>query len=66
MCVKIIELIGSSKKSFEGAIQEGLDRACKSLKGVSGVDVVGQTATVENGKIIEYKVNMKVAFKLEN
>lgn len=66
MCVKIIELIGSSSKSFEQAMQEGVSRACKTLKNVTGVDVVGQTAVVKKGKIVEYKVNMKVAFGLED
>ena len=65
MCVKIIELIGVSKKSFEDAIQDGVTRSAKTVRGISGVDVIGQTAVVENDKVVEYKVNMKVAFKVE-
>ena len=65
MCVKIIELIGCSPKSFEAAIADGVKRAGKTVRGISGVDVVGQTAVVENDEIMEYRVNMKVAFKVE-
>ncbi len=65
MVVKIIELIGVSKKSFDDAFQEGVKRATKTLRNVTGIDVVGQTATVANGKIAEYKVNLKVAFVVE-
>jgi hypothetical protein len=65
MCVKIIELIGTSNKSFEDAIQDAINTASKSLRGISGVDVVGQTALVENNKIAEFRVNVKVAFSLE-
>lgn len=65
MIVKIIELIGVSKKSFDDAFVEGVERATKTLRNVTGVDVVGQTATVANGKVVEYKVNLKVAFVIE-
>ena len=66
MCVKIIELIGTSKKGFEDAIQDGITRTAKSVRGITGVDVIGQTAVVENNKVVEYRVNMKVAFKVED
>ncbi|MCX6740060.1 MAG: dodecin family protein [Candidatus Parcubacteria bacterium] len=65
MCVKIVELIGTSPKSFEDAISDGVKRAGKSIRGISGVDVIGQTAVVNDNKIVEFRVNMKVAFKVE-
>lgn len=65
MCVKIIELIGTSKKNFEDAVQDAVTSASKTLRGISGVDVLGQTAVVENNKIMEYRVNVKIAFKIE-
>ena len=64
MCIKIIELIGTSKKSFEDATQDAVNTAAKTLRGITGVDVLGQTAVVENNKIVEYRVNVKVAFKI--
>jgi flavin-binding protein dodecin len=65
MVVKVIELIGVSKKSFDDAFQEGVKRATKTLRNVTGIDVIGQTVTIEKGKVVEYRVNMKVAFVVE-
>ncbi|OGY41717.1 MAG: hypothetical protein A2Y82_02445 [Candidatus Buchananbacteria bacterium RBG_13_36_9] len=65
MCIKIIELIGTSKKNFEDAAQDAVNTAAKTLRGITGVDVLGQTAVVENNRIVEYRVNVKIAFKIE-
>jgi flavin-binding protein dodecin len=65
MVIKIVELIGVSEKSFDDAFQEGVGRAIKTLRNVTGIDVVGQNAAVVDGKVSEYKVNLKVAFKVE-
>lgn len=66
MCVKIIEIIGNSSKSFEDAIKDGITRTSKTVRGITGVDVIGQTAVVDNGKVTEFRVNMKIAFKVED
>lgn len=65
MVIKIVELIGVSQKSFDDAFREGADRAMKTLRNVTGIDVVGQNAAVANGEIVQYKVNLKVAFVVE-
>ena len=52
MVIKVIELVGSSKKSWEDATQEAVAKAGKSVKEIVGVDVVGQTAVVKKGKIM--------------
>jgi len=66
MTVKILELIGTSPESFEDAISSVIKRASKTIRGITGVDVIGQTAVVENGKVTEFRVNMKIAFKVED
>ncbi|MEY4744735.1 MAG: hypothetical protein RL272_680 [Candidatus Parcubacteria bacterium] len=66
MVVKIIEILGVSPKSFEDAIAQGVSRASKTVKNITGVDVLGQTADVKNGKITEYRVDMKLAFVVED
>lgn len=66
MTVKIVELIGTSPKSFEDAISQAIKRSSKTIRNITGVDVVGQTAVVENGKVTEFRVNMKIAFAVEN
>ena len=62
---KVVELVGSSRKSFEDAISEAVARAGKTIRNVSGLDVVGQKAIVKSGKIVEYRVNLKLAFGVE-
>lgn len=62
MVIKVVELIGISTKNFEDAISTAVARASKSLKNITGVDVMGQSAKVKDGKVAEYRVNMKVAF----
>ncbi|MGJ8662276.1 MAG: dodecin family protein [Marinicella sp.] len=63
---RVTEVIAGSKKSFEKAVQNGIERASKTLKNVSGAWVESQKVVVEDGKIIEYRVAMKVTFVLED
>jgi len=62
MVVKIIEVVGTSKKSFDQATREAIARAEETLENVTGVDIIGQKLMVEKGEIVEYKVNLKIAF----
>lgn len=62
---KVTEIIASSNKSFDDAVEQGVARASKTLKNVTGAWVKDQKVTVENGKIQEYRVNMMVTFILE-
>ena len=62
---KVTEVISSSKKSFDDAIENGVERASKTLKGVSGAWVADQKVTVKDGKIDEYRVVLKITFVLE-
>lgn len=55
----------SSTKSFEDAIAEGISRANKTLQNVKGAWIQDQKVVVEDGKITEYRVNMKVTFVLK-
>ncbi len=63
---KVTEIISSSKKSFEDAIQIGIKRACKTLDEVQGAWIKEQTVKVAGGKISEYRVAMLVTFLLKN
>jgi dodecin len=62
--VKIIEVIGISSKSFDDAIAQAVKKASKSVKGITGLEIIKQMASVENGKITQYKVNIKLAFSV--
>ena len=60
--VKVIEIIGISSKSFDDAVAQALDKASKSVKGITGFEITKHMASVEDGKIKQYKVNLKIAF----
>ena len=62
----VTEITSSSKKSFEDALKTGIERANKTLKNVKGAWVQEQKVIVNDGKIVEYRVNMKISFILEN
>ena len=63
--VKVVELMGTSKVSWEDAVKEIVKVASASLRHISGVDVVRQTAHVMDGQISEYRVTAHVAFQVE-
>ena len=63
--VKVIELIGSSPKNWEEAVQNAVKEASKSVRHIKGVDLKRCTAKVANGKIVEYRAVVKVAFIVE-
>jgi len=62
---RVTRVTASSPHGFEDAIQKGLDRANKTLRGITGLKVVEQKAKIENGKITEYRVTMDITFILE-
>jgi flavin-binding protein dodecin len=55
-----------SPKSFEDGIKEGIERANKTLKNVTGAWVQDQKVKVAEGKITEYRVNLKITFILQD
>lgn len=62
---KVSEITATSSKSFEDAIQTGINRATTTLDQVQGAWIEDQEVVVEDGKITEYKVRMKVTFVLK-
>jgi hypothetical protein len=62
---KVTEITATSSKSFEDAIQQGISRANKTLHNVKGAWIKEQKVEIENNKIKEYRVNMKVTFVLD-
>ena len=62
---KIIEIVGSSEKSWAEAADNAVATAAKTVKGISGVQVMAMTARVKKGKIAVYKTTIKVAFGVE-
>lgn len=62
---KVVELVASSTKSFEDAIQHGLEDAAASTRGIRGCEVQNMSVKCNNGKITEYRVDLKLAFGIE-
>ena len=63
---KVTEVITSSNKSFEDAIENGIERASKTLKNISSAWVKDQSVIVKNGKVKEYRVSLSITFVLDD
>ena len=63
---KVTEITASSTQSFDDAIQQGVARANKTLKKIKGAWIQEQSVSISDGKIDEYRVNMKVTFILKD
>ena len=62
---KVIEVVGTSEKNWTDAADRAVQAAAKTLKNISGVQVMHMTAQVRKGKIKSYKTTVKVAFGIE-
>jgi flavin-binding protein dodecin len=62
---KITEIQSSSARSFDDALKSGITRANKTLRNITGAWIKGQKLVIQNGKIKEYRVLMKVTFVLQ-
>jgi dodecin len=63
--IRVVELVGVSDKSWSDAAQQVVSRASETMRHITGLDVVHSSAVVRDGKIIEYHVDVKVAFVVE-
>lgn len=63
---RVSEIQASSRKSFADAMEQGISRANKTLRNVSGAWVKDQRVVITKGKITEYRVLMKVTFVLDD
>ena len=61
---KIIEIVGTSKESYEKAISNGITKASETIKAVSWFEVIQQRGAVKDGKVTEFQIVMRVGFKL--
>lgn len=63
---RVTKITAASPKSWHDAVDQGLRRAARTLRGITGLHVIEQKAHVERGKITEYRVTMEITFVLEN
>ena len=62
---KITELIGHSEKSWQDAAEMAIREASKTIRGISGVEVRHLTGKVKDGKIVEYRADIEIAYGVE-
>ena len=60
---KVVELVGTSTESWEAAARAAIDAAAKHLKDLRVAEVVRQDVRLEENRIVEYRVKLKVSFK---
>lgn len=63
--LKVIEVLSSSETSWEDATKKAVEKASKSVKHIRSVYVQEQSAAVSEGKVTEFRVNLKLTFELE-
>ncbi|MDQ3198802.1 MAG: dodecin family protein [Verrucomicrobiota bacterium] len=63
--LKVIELLAQSDKSWEDAAQSAVKEASKTLRNIRSIYIKEFQASVENGKVMRYRVNAKVSFDLD-
>ncbi len=61
--IKVKEVIGVSKTSFEDALNQAVQQESALKKNLTGAKLIGQNIEIKDGQIVEYKVNLKIAYK---
>jgi flavin-binding protein dodecin len=64
--VKVIELVGSSHHNWTDAVDNAVSEASKTIDNILGIEVTNFTANVNDGHIVEYRADVKLAFKVKN
>ncbi len=62
---RVTEIVAGSPLSFDDAIKVGFERACETLRGITGIRIIEQRVQVEDNKMVEYRVRMEIIFVLE-
>jgi len=62
---RVTEIIASSPDGFREAVEEGVARAARTLRNLTGLEVMSKRVKVERGLITEYRVDMKITFLLD-
>ncbi len=64
--IKIIELVGVSKKGLQDAVENAVKEASKTVRNMGGVDILSWTGKIEGDKIVEYRANVKISFVVDS
>ncbi len=62
--LKVIEVLSNSEKSWEDATKKAVQKASKSVKNIKSVYVQDQSASVKDGEVTDFRVNLKITFEI--
>ncbi len=63
--IKTIDLVGVSTESWRDAAVQALSEASRTIRGISGMEVLDTSCTVEDGNINEYLTHVRIKFRIE-
>lgn len=63
---KMIELVGTSPKSFAEAVKSAVEEASRTIRHMDWFEVVDQRGRISGGKVAEFQVTLKIGFKIEH
>lgn len=63
--LKVIEVLANSDKSWEDATKKAVKQAAKSVKNIRSVYVQDQSASVVDGEVADFRVNVKITFEIK-
>jgi hypothetical protein len=63
--MKVVEIMSDSKKSWEDASKQAVEKASESIKDIKSAYVQSQSCVVKDGKITAYRVNLKITFQVK-
>jgi flavin-binding protein dodecin len=63
--IKTIDLVGVSSESWRDAANQALAEASKTIRGITGMDVLDTSCNVSDGEITEYLTHVRIKFRIE-
>jgi flavin-binding protein dodecin len=63
--IKTIDLVGVSAESWRDAANQALKEASKTIRGITGMDILDTSCTVSDGDITEYLTHVRIKFRIE-
>jgi flavin-binding protein dodecin len=63
--IKTIELVGVSRESWRDAADQALEEAAKTIRGITAMDILDTSCTVQDGKVSEYLTHVRIQFRIE-
>lgn len=66
MVIKVLELVGTSRESWQQAAENAVREAAKTVDHITGLEVANMTARIQDGEIAGFSANVKVAFAVDD